>query len=135
MGTNLSIPLQQAVASATPHTPPYSTANIVRTPSPKVPSAAGLTNAISVSKTGSPSKMKALQSNSNPLLQPINMKLETNTSTTSSSNTTTHPQLINQQSMPNIPTTSSLSHQSSNLKSKKKQTRFYSDANSFKCYE
>ncbi|KAK6866568.1 Serine/threonine-protein kinase KIC1 [Candida tropicalis] len=124
MGTNLSIPLQQAVASATPHTPPYSTANIVRTPSPKVPSAAGLTNAISVSKTGSPSKMKALQSNSNPLLQPINMKSETNTSTTSSSNTTTHPQLINQQSMPNIPTTSSLSHQSSNLKSKRSKPGF-----------
>ncbi|RCK67419.1 Serine/threonine-protein kinase KIC1 [Candida viswanathii] len=130
MGANLSIPLQQAVAGAAPHTPPYSTASVVRTPSPKVPGTAGLAGAINVSKTGSPSKMKALQSNSNPLLQPINMKLETNITGANNSNTTSHPpvqappQLLNQQSMPNIPTTSSLSQQAGNLKGKRSKPGF-----------
>lgn len=126
MGANLSIALQQAVASATPHTPPYSTASIVRTPSPKIPSAAGLTNAINVSKTGSPSKMKALQSNSNPLLQPINMKLESNIATANTSSIPSHPpQLLSHLSLPNIPTnSSSLSQQTNNLKGKRSKPGF-----------
>ncbi|RCK54970.1 Serine/threonine-protein kinase KIC1 [Candida viswanathii] len=130
MGANLSIPLQQAVAAAAPHTPPYSTASVVRTPSPNVPGTAGLAGAINVSKTGSPSKMKALQSNSNPLLQPINMKLETNITGANNASTTSHPpvqappQLLNQQSMPNIPTTSSLSQQVGNLKGKRSKPGF-----------
>ncbi|ODV80506.1 Pkinase-domain-containing protein [Suhomyces tanzawaensis NRRL Y-17324] len=68
----------------TPHTPPYSVHSNLKTPSPKPPqtsallSSAGLANA-----TGSPSKsMKALQNNANPLLQPINFKLNAETGNT-----------------------------------------------------
>lgn len=57
---------------ATPHTPPYSSITM-KTPSPKPPPTSAIINSIS---TSSPSKsMKALQTNSNPLLQPINFKL------------------------------------------------------------
>lgn len=68
------------VESATPHTPPYSTLNNNKSPSPKPPPNTGL---IGNNGTNSPSKsMKALQSNSNPstnpLLQPINFKASDN---------------------------------------------------------
>ncbi|CAH6719475.1 serine/threonine-protein kinase Kic1p [[Candida] jaroonii] len=54
---------------ATPHTPPYSN-NSTTSPSPKPPSTTTF-----ASNTNSPSKsMKALQTTSNPLLQPINFK-------------------------------------------------------------
>ena len=104
----------QQTSSAVPHTPPYTTPASVRTPSPKPPSSVNLLNATSMSKTGSPSKMKALQSSSNPLLQPINMKLE-NMNAGITGGTGSHPpmqappQLITQQSLPVLPTSSSTS--------------------------
>ena len=58
--------------------------------------------------------MKALQSSSNPLLQPINMKLE-NMNAAITGGTGSHPpmqappQLITQQSLPVLPTSSSTS--------------------------
>lgn len=60
-------------AQDTPHTPPYVSG--LKTPSPKPPSAVGLNSGIN---SISPSKsMKALTSNTNPLLQPINFKSDT----------------------------------------------------------
>lgn len=55
-----------------PHTPPYTNNQQNKTPLPAPPSSSVLSEA---TNTGSPSKsMRALQSNNNPLLQPINMK-------------------------------------------------------------
>ncbi|KAG2733325.1 hypothetical protein G9P44_004315 [Scheffersomyces stipitis] len=68
----------QQTQHPTPHTPPYSSSNgNLKTPSPKPPSTAVLMSSAGLSaSSGSPSKsMKALHSNSNPLLQPINFKL------------------------------------------------------------
>ncbi|KAL6452320.1 KIC1 Serine/threonine-protein kinase KIC1 [Candida maltosa Xu316] len=116
--STLNAQLQQG-----PHTPPYSNPAVIRTPSPKPPPNAGLINATTMSKTGSPSKMKALQSNSNPLLQPINMKSENFIPTSSTSAAMAPPQLINQQSMPNIPTSSTLAS-AANLKNKRTKPGF-----------
>lgn len=94
-----------------PHTPPYSTSSSNKTPSPKPPPNPGFgSNLGGTVGTKSPSKsMKALQSTTNPLLQPINFKANeeeeestnggmnggtttttgTNTNTTTGTNTTT----------------------------------------------
>ncbi|CAX43713.1 N-rich kinase, putative [Candida dubliniensis CD36] len=116
-GGTVNAQFQQA-SSAVPHTPPYTTPASVRTPSPKPPSSVNLLNATSMSKTGSPSKMKALQSSSNPLLQPINMKSE-NMNAAVTGGTGSHPpmqappQLVTQQSMPVLPTTTATTSSSS----------------------
>lgn len=69
-----------------PRTPSSTTSSNMKTPSPKPVPTTTLLNAASMANTSSPSKsMKALQSNSNPLLQPINFKL-TNESNGSSAN-------------------------------------------------
>lgn len=72
--SNAVIPPQTA---PTPHTPPYNNGNL-KTPSPKPPSSALLAAAQGLSlSTSSPSKsMKALQTTTNPLLQPINFKID-----------------------------------------------------------
>lgn len=69
-----------------PRTPSSTTSSNLKTPSPKPVPTSSLMNAAGMSSTSSPSKsMKALQSNSNPLLQPINFKL-TNEPSGSNSN-------------------------------------------------
>lgn len=75
---------------ATPHTPPYSTNNSInKSPSPKPPSSS--TNFASSAGANSPSKMKALLSSSNPLLQPINFKsLDSNNTNSNNINTNTN---------------------------------------------
>ncbi|CAI5756488.1 unnamed protein product [Candida verbasci] len=104
----------------TPHTPPYTGPTIVRTPSPKPPSNQALLVATTLgTKSNSPSKMKALNSNLNPLLQPINLKNDSKQSSPINSNNMNNsasaisplppiqapPQLIQHNSMPNLPTT------------------------------
>lgn len=75
-----------------PHTPPYNNPH-------KSPSSSGIGNQLTTSVTLSPSKsMKALQANSNPLLQPINFKLGENSGNSASS-------ASNQSIQPNSSTT------------------------------
>lgn len=74
-GGGTSSILSPSGVGATPHTLPYTMNAGVRTPSPKPPLSANALIAASLgSKNSSPSKMKALSGNHNPLLQPINFK-------------------------------------------------------------
>lgn len=115
------------------HTPPYTTPNSFRTPSPKPPpSTSGLLNSNTLTnKTNSPSKMKPLQSNLNPLLQPINFKLGNEGSSKPESQNPTLPQqpppLLSQQSMPAIPVATTITSQNSttNLKAKRNRPGFH----------
>ncbi|KAK6465285.1 kinase-like domain-containing protein [Scheffersomyces coipomensis] len=67
-------PPVQSIPIRTPHTPPFTNNSAsTKTPSPKIQASSALLN--SATNSNSPSKsMKALQANSNPLLQPINFK-------------------------------------------------------------
>ncbi|KAI3405713.2 KIC1 [Candida oxycetoniae] len=113
MSISTSSALSPSPNGAAPHTPPYTTHNSIRTPSPKPPTSLSLSNLTGgVSKSGSPSKMKVLQNNSNPLLQPINFKSgggegpnKPTLSLSSSSHPPTQapPTLIQQHSMPVLP--------------------------------
>ncbi|KAG5417362.1 KIC1 [Candida metapsilosis] len=102
--------LAPSSVGATPHTPPYSMNANARTPSPKPPSSTNTLIASGLnSKSGSPSKMKALQTNHDPLLQPINFKYGSNdnhTDVTAGSSIPpgqAPPPLPHQHSMPIIP--------------------------------
>lgn len=87
---------------ATPHTPPYSNTSTT-SPSPKPPATTTF-----ASNTNSPSKsMKALQSTSNPLLQPINFKSQDPVPTDNKAKMRPRPGLHIQMPTPN--NTSSLS--------------------------
>ncbi|KAK6204796.1 kinase-like domain-containing protein [Scheffersomyces amazonensis] len=80
---------QQQLPLRTPHTPPYTNHNIgIKTPSPiPPPSSSVLSNATIGATSGSPSKsMKALQVQTNPLLQPINFKVNSDGHATGSEN-------------------------------------------------
>ncbi|CAL1211445.1 unnamed protein product [Candida parapsilosis] len=67
-GGGTSSILSPSGVGATPHTSPYTMNAGVRTPSPKPPLSANASIAASLgSKNSSPSKMKALSGNHNPL--------------------------------------------------------------------
>ena len=145
-GSNLS----PTPSGPMPHTPPYTNnSNSIRTPSPKPPVSSGLQNLTNiVSKAGSPSKMKALQGNTNPLLQPINFNASTtdvsraagtsnagainiggNSSTSlgvPGSTVGTPPQLVQQHSMPILPQQGAHSSglHSANLKARRNRPGF-----------
>ncbi|RLV95913.1 Serine/threonine-protein kinase KIC1 [Spathaspora sp. JA1] len=126
---------QQQLNQPSPHTPPYTATNNLRTPSPKPPSATALVNSTTglISKSNSPSKMKALQTPSNPLLQPINFKLPNDNASANSQSPPTiqqqPPQLLTQHSMPAIPVSASSATSqtsaSNNLKTKRNRPGFH----------
>lgn len=126
--------LSPSAVGATPHTPPYTMGSGVRTPSPKPPSSANgvITSGLN-SKSGSPSKMKALQGSHNPLLQPINFKYGTNDShaevagggSVPPGQAPPPPHLPHQQSMPILPHSAAASSgASSNMKSRRNKPGF-----------
>ncbi|ODV70122.1 kinase-like protein [Hyphopichia burtonii NRRL Y-1933] len=86
------VPDPQQQQQAMPHTPPYTSNHIhSKTPSPAPPPSSALLHEASGANTGSPSKsMRALHSNNNPLLQPINMKLPESSNLTAYSSKSTN---------------------------------------------
>ncbi|KAI5960527.1 KIC1 [Candida theae] len=134
LGSGTSSMLSPSTVGATPHTPPYTINSSARTPSPKPPSTTNILNATGLtSKSGSPSKMKALQGNHDPLLQPINFKYSSGDGYTDSNAGGSNPPgqapppLPQQHSMPILAhsvTAGSNAPPPSNIKSKRNKPGF-----------
>ncbi|KAI5968840.1 KIC1 [Candida margitis] len=131
LGSGTSSILSPSGVGATPHTPPYTMNAGIRTPSPKPPASTNAQIASGLnSKNNSPSKMKALQGNHNPLLQPINFKSSSNDSHAELTNGSSvppgqaPPPLPHQHSMPVLPHSSSVPSAASNVKPRRNKPGF-----------
>lgn len=106
--------------SHAPHTPPYVNNPDLKTPSPKPPSTSVLLNS-GGKNSGSPSKsMKALNTTSNPLLQPINFKSNGDTNVSTSNNSNQGVLLAN-----NTTNNNSVNHNSTVSKSGRRKPGFH----------
>lgn len=94
--SNNTSPASNHQQLAVPHTPPYTNTHAsIKTPSPVPPPSSALLSEANLTNTSSPSKsMRALQSNNNPLLQPINLKLNNNDTPKSSANSVSSTQSL-----------------------------------------